>query len=343
MPKNEVKNRVIVETPEGDRAFLLLEGDIFQERADVYVFNSYSGDSGMLMDKLKEQYRQEKIPEMPFYFSKDGTKVGKITLEDGRIILMLHSNLMEHEAISSAQYNSFIENVYTSLTALETIGKRFETVAFPILLRNGISAIYPEAIKILVEKSTRWLKSSENTKAVKYVLYESGDAKLWNENLNAVLGRRAVNIDQSPELYQYKNKVLSILQLLDKKLPYWEDTLLPIRNALQQKEFRPEVVAAFSRKLLEVYCSDLSGATNHFQRLDDYLQYLQKNKLLNIWDVQTLYQIRSFGNPSIHRPTTIIGPQSMDEKDTAILLICLYRLLEMIYESQNRKYPFKLR
>ena len=343
MLKNELKNRVIVESLEGDRAFLLFKGDIFSERADVYIFNSYKGNSGMLLEELKKRYQMEVIPETPFYFSTDGKKVGKIKLDDGRIILVLHSELVEYEAITIEQYQSFMETVFTSLTALESFGEQFETVAFPVLLRNALSNIYTEAVKVLIEKATQWLKESEHTTTIKYVLYENGDARIWNDNLNQVLGRRAINITEFPDLVHYKNKALSILQQLDQRFTYWEDTLLPLQNALQSRDFRPEVVAAFSRKLLEVYCQERSRAEgNNEEGLEGYLHYIRQNKLLNPWVMQTLYQIRSFGNPSIHRPDPLFGPKNMSEQDVTVLLICLCKLLELLYELVSVNHPFMI-
>jgi hypothetical protein len=344
MLKNGLINRVIVESSEGDRAFLLLEGDIFLEQADVYIFNTYSNDSGMLLKKLKEYYHEEEIPENPFYFSPDGTKVGRVKLKNGRTILILHPEVVDGELIQAERYQSIMHTVFASLHALEIFGEDFETVAFPVLLRNSLSNIYPEAVKILIEKSTSWLKESENTKTIKYVLYENGDDAIWNDHLNMVLDRRVVPIDEFSDLYQYKNKALSILQLIDKRFPSWEDTMLPIQNALQRKDFRPEVVAAFSRKLLEVFCLEKvkDDAALHDRSLEGCLKYIRENSLLNQWEIQTLYLVRSFGNPSIHRPEPVMGPIKMSEKDVTILLLSLCKLLELLYEQISEQYLFTI-
>lgn len=340
--KNELKNRVIVESAEGDRTFLLFQGDIFSESADVYIFNSYVGNNGSLIKRLSEIFGQEEIPETPFYFSKDGKKVGKIKLDDGRIILVLHSDLEEHEPITVEQYESFIEIVFTSLTALESFEGKFETVAFPVLLRNSLKVIYAEAVKVLIEKATLWLKQSEHTTTIKYVLYESGDAKVWNDNLNRVLGRKVLNTPEFSNVLIYKNKVLSFLQLIDQRLPFWRDTIQPLQNTLKGRSFSPEVVAAFSRKLLEVFCQErirLNRVHEKEQDLDGYLHYLRKNQLLNPWDIQVLFQIRSFGNPSIHRPDPLLGPKVMSEHDVTILFICLCRLIELLHDLINNNKP----
>jgi hypothetical protein len=342
MLKNEVINRVIVESSEGDRAFLLLEGDIFVEKADVYIFNTYKNDSGMLLKKLKEQFVEEEIPETPFYFSPDGTEVGRIKLKNGRTILMLHPDLADGELIQVDRYQSIMHTVFASLHALENFGEDFETVAFPVLLRNCLANIYPDAVRILIEKSTAWLKESDNPRSIKYVLYENGDAAIWNDNLNKVLDRRVVHIDEFSDLRHYKNKALSILQLIDKRFPSWEDTLLPIQNALQRKDFRPEVVAAFSRKLLEVYCFEKlkEDTALHDRSLDGCLKYMRENTVLSEWDIQTLYLVRSFGNPSIHRPDPVVGPIKMGEKDVTVLLLCLCKLLELLYKQISEQYLF---
>jgi hypothetical protein len=348
MRKNKIKNRVIVESFKGDRAFLLLEGDIFIEPADTYVFNTYKNMdmevSGSLIDRLRDLYQQDEISDTPFYFTKNGVTVNRLQLDKGRNVLLLHSGLFEHENLSLEQYKTFIEIVFTSLTALEAYGERLETIAFPVLLRNGLTSIYRDAIKILVEKATEWLKTSDSTKVIKYVLYEDGDADKWNDHLDHVLGRTVIKVNESSELRQYQNKALSILQRFNPNVAYWNDTLLPIQDALQRKDFRPEVLAAFSRKLLEVYSHDLNEVDgNEASSLEGNLSIIRKkNKELTEWDIQMLYQIRSFGNPSIHRTDQLVGPSTMNEKDVMILLICLCRLLEIVYEFVTNKYTFSI-
>lgn len=333
LSKNVLKNRVIVESKEGDRSFLLLEGDIFAERADVYIFNTYKGNSGILLRELKNRCQKDELYESPFYFSANTSRVGKIKLDDGRTILMLHSELAEQEDITIEQYEIQLNTVFTSLTALESLGKRFETVAFPILLRNSLSNIYTKAVGSLIEKATQWLKESEYVSTIKYVLYEKGDAEVWDEHLNKALGRRMMNAAEFSDILHYRDKALSMLSQIDQRYIHWGDTLLPIQNALQSKKFSPEVVAAFSRKFLEVYCFEKNKMEGrHKDGLDDYLKFMRQNKLLNPFVMQNLYQIRSFGNPSIHRPNPLKGRKVMNEKDVTILLICLCKLLELLNE-----------
>lgn len=342
MAVNKVKNRVIVENPAGDRAFILLEGDIFQERAEVYVFNAYHHDGGKLLADLRQMYGFDEIIETPFYCAPNGATVAKVRLASGRIILILRTELIEHKQISAGDYKTFIDIVFTSLMALETMGDKFESIAIPVLFRNGIAAIYPEAIKILAEKSTEWLKKSDNTKAIKMVLFKENDAEIWSENLNDVLGRRTVDSREQASLNDFKHRALTTLQLMSKKLPYWEDTLLPLQEAVDRRDFRPEVIAAFSRKLLEVYCIELCNTKGgQSGSLDAALKYIRNNALLNAWEIQNLYQIRSFGNPSIHRSETLIGPIAMNDRDITILLINVCRLLDMIYDFANVTHPYQ--
>lgn len=327
--ENILINRVNIESPRGDKAFLIFEGDIFKEQADVYIFNSYKGKSGTLVDQLKEKYELE---ETPFYFGNDGTEVSKIKW-DGKWILLLHSDLIEFEPITVGQYESLLQLVFASLTALESYGERIETVAFPVLFRNGLSNIYLDAVKVLIEKSTLWLKQADGTMTIKYMLYEKGDKEIWSDHLNEVLGRRMIDPKKSLELLHFKNRALALIEKFDSRLTFWDDTILPIKNSLLNEDFSPEVVAAFARKLLEVYCHERSKAEQGKpENLDAYLAYLRQNKILNRWDMQTLYQIRSFGNPSVHRPDPLFGQLTMDEKDVTILLICLCKLLEMLHE-----------
>ncbi|MFK4997137.1 hypothetical protein ACI2OX_04680 [Bacillus sp. N9] len=251
----------------------------------------------------------------------------------------MHTEIVEYESITLEQYQLYIDAVFTSLQALEAYGYHFESIALPVLLRNGIQSIHEEAIKRLIENAAAWLKTSAHTKVIKYVLYKDHDSRLWNDHLDKVLGRKIAHVNKESTIY--RNQVLSLLQRFDQNIPYWNDTLLPIRNALERKDFRPEVLAAFSRKLLEVFCHDFNKAQNSSETtLDGYLAFIRKNKLLNEWDIQTFYQIRSFGNPSIHRPDPVIGPKSMNENDITILLLSLYKLLTIVHEFVQTKYTY---
>jgi len=335
--KAELLNRMIVETNHGDRAFLLLEGDIFSEPADVYIFNAYSEESaqvsGSLVERLKLYVGREKMEAEPFYFSRNGITVDKIKLDQGRHVMLMHTNLKEYEAVTLTQYEEFIDTVFTCLSALEGYGVSLNTVAFPVLIRNGLHGSYHDAIKILINKAMKWLKHAEATQVLKYVLFEDGDSELWNGALNEVLGRSVMDVNVSPELRNYQSDVLSWLKRFPRSSSYWEDTLLPIRNALQREDFRPDVLAAFSRKLVEVYTSDVCKMNNlESSSLEESFKLIKEHQLLDEWSIQTFRQIRAFGNPAIHRPDPLIGPKTPGERDVIILMISLCRLLEKVHD-----------
>jgi hypothetical protein len=61
--------------------------------------------------------------------------------------------------------------------------------------------------------------------------------------------------------------------------------------------------------------------------LDSSLREIEKNGYLDKWYLQTLQQIRAFGNPAVHRATTI-DSISVTEQDLTVLLVCVCKLLD---------------
>lgn len=328
---NEVKNCVIVETAAGDSTFFLQEGDIFQTRADVYIFNSYRSNESMLIHQLQQHFQLDTMHAVPFYFAGVGEEVRLIQIKNGPTFLILYSDVALTDLLSIETYERYIRLAFTALSALESLHEPFQTVAFPVLYRNCIRLIYKEAVSVLIEQTTQWLKRASQTKTVKYVLFEPGDADIWNENLNELLGRKIMPIHKFSQIEMFRNRALANLSRVDRSVSYWDDTIMPLRSALQRSDFRPEVVAAFSRKLLEVYCVDQIDKTKVLDdKLDTYLKYMRSHHIVTNLKLQDLYQIRAFGNPSIHKPTGAFSQLAMDDKDVTIMLICLCTLLELV-------------
>lgn len=337
MKRAELINRVIVETSEGDRAFLLLEGDILSEPADVYVFNTYKvGEKqygGSLVNRLHNFFGVNEINEEPFFTSTDGIKVTKVQINNA-IILLIHTDIVEFQKITTEQYKLYIDIIFTSLTALQIFKPKIKTIAFPVLLRNCLDNLYNDAIKILIDNAMDWLKNASSTETIKYVLYEMEDSKLWNESLNEYLGRKVIALNAQPKLNSIKNDVLSDLYRFSETNDYWHDILLPMKNSLESKRFLPESLAAFSRKLVEVFSSNLCKVNNLSTQfpitMNQSFRLLEKEQVLNPVYVQMFRQIRAFGNPSIHRPYPLIGPNEVDNEDVVILLIAISEVLKLL-------------
>ena len=339
MKRAELINRVIVETTEGDRAFLLLEGDILSEPADVYVFNTYKDEEeqygGSLVNRLYDLFGQVDLREVeePFYFSTDGIKVTQLIYKHS-IILLIHTDLIDGEYITIEQYKKYVDIVFASLTALQFYMSNIKTVAFPVLIRNSINDLYKDAIKILIDEAMNWLKKAVSTETIKYVLYEKGDSKDWNESLNELLGRKVINLNTQPKLSSLKKDALTELNRFSTNNNYWHDILLPMKNSLETSNFLPESLAAFSRKLVEVFASDLCKVNNLSTQnplsMNQSFRLLEKEKVLHPIHVQLFRQIRAFGNPAIHRPEPLIGPKEVDHEDVVILFIAISEVLRLL-------------
>ena len=87
----------------------------------------------------------------------------------------------------------------------------------------------------------------------------------------------------------------------------------------------PEVVAAFGRKLAESLCERITGNTNVTFNIN--LSTVKHTGNYDPFFIQCLYQIKAYGNTSIHRSKPMYGSDSLTSDDLKILLLILKKIL----------------
>lgn len=334
---NTLLNRVNVETNYGDRSFFLINGDLLLDDGDLYIVNTYENSSGEkygdFVSLIKEKYQASYLNDKPIYYLKDGGYIGLSIPKDRNrnpILLFVHTKLKEGEEISKDLYESIIKGIYASLASLELSGYQFHTISFPVLLRKGISHIYKDAASILIKNSISWLKKSLSTNTIRYYVYLKEDAEEWNQALDGALGRKAIDPNYDEEVSGLRNFILSLINYFPKQSILYEDTILPLQNTLMRENISPEIVASFGRKLAESLSEEMLGQQSiSFNKNLKLLEDLQFDPLF----IQTLYQIRSFGNSSIHRSKITYGINTMETEDLKILLIIIKKLIVYYQEK----------
>ncbi|MBO1514350.1 DUF4145 domain-containing protein [Metabacillus bambusae] len=331
--ENTLRNRVIIETNHGERSFFLVEGDLLLDDGNLMVVNSYENEygetTGDFVDLLNIHFDVDFIKEKPVFFLENGGYISLVeTLTnkglDKRMILILHSKLEEGKAINRSIYESLIKGLFSALTSLELTGYKFESVSFPVLLRKGLNGIYNEAAEVLIKYAVEWLKKSIHTNTIRYYVFHHDEVELWNKAIEYSLGRSIVYAKEN-EINILRYYILGLIYSFPKEESVYHDTLIPLQNALNRDQISPEIVAAFSRKLAESLCELI---TNHYDvSFDTNISTLKKNGNIDPIFIQCLYQIKAFGNTSIHRSRPNFGTDKIIAEDLKILLFILKKLL----------------
>lgn len=328
---NTVINRVIIESNKGDRSFTLVEGDLLQDDGDLIVVNTYENEHGEIegdfAQVLKEQFHLGESQERPVFYLENGGYISFIESVDkeAKKMLILHSKLKEGEPISQQLYETMIKGLFSSLVSLEISGFAFTTVSFPVLLRKGINGVYNEAASTLIQQAVKWLKKSSCTNTIRYYVYLENDSTLWHEAIERSLGRSVVNANIDEDISRLRTYLLGLIYSFPKEEAVYHDTLVPLQNALNRDSISPEVVAAFGRKLAESLCESITGNTDVTFNIN--LSTIKNKENIDPFFIQCLYQIKAYGNTSIHRSKSIYGSDSLTSEDLKILLLILKKIL----------------
>ncbi|MEK4230855.1 hypothetical protein [Solibacillus sp. FSL H8-0538] len=321
--ENLLINQVLIESKYGNRSFNLILGDLLQDDGQLLVLNVYEEDGAPDGDFMPF-IEQHKNNEKPLIFLRNGGIITFINAQQP--ILVVYSKLQEGIPISPTMYDEFIQSIFSAVLRLELEGKQFNTIALPVIFRKGIGAIYEDAANTLISYAAKWLKQSQFTKSIRYYVYLKDDMPVWDAALNTALGRMIIDLSEHGELQQIRRVVLSEIERFSKQHVAYQDTLIPIRDALERPQMTVEVIAAFTRKLAETLCVELTGDAH--ATFDANIFTLIQQKIHSQLFIQRLYLVKAFGNSSIHRATTENYPIQTTIDDLKILLIILLQLIK---------------
>lgn len=326
-------NRVNIESKHGDRSFILLKGDILKDDGDLIVVNTYKSDIGETVGDFVSFVSACEAKEQQVYVLENGSTIS--LLEKSQLnfkrMLILNTNLLEGEQLAKESYECFIKGLFSSLAALELLGYQFPTISLPILLRKGLSGNYYNEAAILINHAVEWLKRSSYTNTIRYYVYLEQDMEIWNEAIEHTLGRSVVNPNENEDSSRLRQYILGVISTFPKDEVVYKDTLVPLQIALSRDTISPHVVAAFGRKLAETFCELITGKVD--VTFNTNLASMRDMAEFDSFFIQSLYQIKAFGNTSIHRTQPKYVTNEMDPDDFNILLSILIKIL-LVYENR---------
>jgi hypothetical protein len=328
---NSLINRAIIESRFGDRSFILVEGDLLKDDGDLIVVNTYRNDDGEVTgdfaDVIATKLEMADAFERPIFFLENGGTINLIQGENksSQKLLVIHTNLKEGQPISAELYAEMIRGLFSAIVALEVAGYRFSNISFPVLFRKGIGSIYNEAAKTLIKYAVQWLKQSNYTNSIRYFVYIGNEVVQWNEAIERSLGRSVVNAAVDEEVSRLRLYLLGLISSFPREQAVYQDTLVPLQNALNREMISPEVVAAFGRKLAESLCETITGNTE--ASFNANLSAMKHSGKHDLFFIQNLYQMKAYGNTSVHRSNPIYGTDKLSSDDLKILLLILKDIL----------------
>ncbi|WP_322551844.1 hypothetical protein AAB109_05830 [Priestia megaterium] len=311
---NKILKKILLETGQDDRSFLLLHGDLLQDEGDVIIITIHDNadqSQGELYEAVKQKYGIDLWEERRIYFLEGGGWIGEVKIdnEDSHhkpIILTLHTGLPEGTVFEIETYEKYVKGTFAALAALEFEGVNFRDVALPVLIRKGLENNYEEAIQLLIKYATSWLKKSLHLKTIKYYIYHSEDAVKWDSAMEKVLSRTYVSYQKAGIIQQLRREIIMVIDTFKKEKDLDYDLLWSLRESISRNsEGISKEVGINARTLAEVIVKNLCEKEPSIGRrpkedLSRTIQFLKEEKIISELLSQYLHSLRSFGNFMAH-------------------------------------------
>jgi hypothetical protein len=327
-------NSVSVETVEGYKSFNLIHGDIAVVNTDLLVISTHANvdepPSGQLIRALSLNFDTKINPNHKFMHLSDQSWT--CFQEEGTAsfsyLLTLRMPKISKDHDQSKFYNKLVPGIYASIAALEHLGYKFKLVTLPVLYAQRLGN-YMEGVKSLITHSLNWLKKSNYTHTVQFVIYYSDELNEWDYAMNQILERSYIPPNTNLILKGLINEIVLILKSsLSNPL---SKTIEPLLRALEKIDrICIEHVGVFGRKFAEEFTILLMKKYNlkASELFINNLDILQKSGRLAPWILSYLHSLRVFGNEIIHTRQSIkYVPNKLTENDLNSILISIKALL----------------
>ena len=161
-----------------------------------------------------------------------------------------------------------MNSIYSSIYSLESLGKEFKTISFPVIagkrlkeIDNNIEKSYKEASKIFIDNSIKFLEKSKFTKKINLFIYNQDEQKYWIKGFHENLGKATVGKTNEDVLLAMKNQLIDELKRVKslRKNDFSSnihciDTLI---STLKNNEVNLHLYMDQARKFLELMINDL--------------------------------------------------------------------------------------
>ena len=353
-------NTLFVETPQGDRSFSLVHGDLSDEPSAMLVFSTHAGSGrplGMVLDALESRFGPLDLDSAGLVLSLAGhspfrlsdapdfhdSAAGVYWVEPAAG-MVCHGLLMVRlpgavhfpspQAALTA-YHRAVGGVFSAMAALEFQGQQYPSLSLPVL---GGARAYPkqEAIGMLLQAAMDWLAVSRFTSSVNFVITNDADIDAWSSAMDSALGRTFLaDEDYSTASSELRDRLVEQIQALlhGEKDPCMRHVLTDLQAAMAQAPVQASIqhIGVLGRLVAEAMaarlCRDL-GITPGPTAFGN-IEKLQQVPSISKWINSYLHSLRVLGNESVHiaeRDQRI--PQTLAAGDLVVIFGNMARVLD---------------
>jgi hypothetical protein len=338
-------NAVSVETTTGYRTFHLQHGDLLQVSTDLLIISSRtrhpdSAEGDYWLNQIRKLYDLEFDPSR--ILLRLGAEAWTCFQEGNpntpfAQLLTLRAPALAHQSDPARFYDTLIGGLLASVAALEHLGYRFPRIALTALMASWVPD-YRSGIDSLIRHSVRWLKKSEHTHTVQFLIYYADELLHWDSAMDTCLGRTTVSTGRHAVLEGLRR------DLLNAAAPHQDGPLAgavqPLLEALGRKDqLCIEHVCVFGRKLVELALSILLSryGLKETPVLMTNIEALRQSGQVAPWICSYMHSLRIFGNETVHTraPERTYLPARLSENDLLSALCALRALLDFWVVQQS--------
>lgn len=347
MPSPVLVNLIEIETAWGHRALELRRGDLFtlDFPVDMLALSIASADLKLLASD-PSLYDRIGHTLLGALYRESGVDLAKLATEPsmdlrqalacwiservegvGRILCV------EDVGVARGIEVTF-DNVFAVLALLEAKGVIIRTFALPLLGAGGMGMDPSLVIRAVLASFKRHLVRLQYLERVIIVERDEARAETFDRAMDKVLGRERVIVPRGA-LVDGLRRELAVLFARGRDI-LGEDaaaTLRAVARVVEDDNARSFELGIAARRTLERVLADLPG-----RRKGPVYQQIDALGEIGIadWMRSYMHTLRIFGNEAAHeRDAKERRPQTLTERDLALCLFCLERLISFWLETKK--------
>ena len=216
-------------------------------------------------------------------------------------------------------------------------GGAYKRVSLPVLYGQRIlkehsrgGELYLRLIETLIRQGLLWLKKSDQTHTIQFIVFEEEQMVAWDEAMNKTMGRSLISAGSDAVLVSLCQEIIDAIHSRpDGRLA---GAVVPLVDALaHQDRLSIENVCIWGRKLVETMLLVLLPIIQikPDRDLASNIEALGKSKAVAPWIVSYMHSLRIFGNESVHAKGDTPGyhPSRLEKGDLVSALSAVRSLL----------------
>ena len=242
-------------------------------------------------------------------------------------------------------FDKAVRGIFASIAALEYLEHTFSTVSLSAIYGQRLQRehdrgedLYPSIAESLIRHALHWLKNSNHTHTIQFVVYREDELKVWDAAMNTCLGRSLIAAGTDGVIKSLCQEITQ--QATSQPNALLQGALEPLANALARSDkLYVQSICVFGRKLVEEMLQVLMplGGLKIQKELMNNIDALERSRRVAPWITSYMHSLRVFGNEEVHaKPQSPeYRPSRMDKGDLISALSAIRALLSSWPEIQK--------